>query len=172
MNHPFLDTLIAYDRWATRTTIEACLDLSQEEFERPLNIGPGSLERTLTHLISAMFVYAARLDRRAPGPRVERDGRTKTAAELLVLLEQADRDFSAAVNRAIESHALTDVLNWTDTDEGESDPADQLPYALALAQMVDHGIQHRTQAVDMLELVGKGLSSELSPFVWDDGLRK
>ncbi len=168
MNHPFLETLFAYDRWATRTILETCADLSQEEFERPLGIGPGSLERTLNHLIGAMFFFADRLNRHAPRPRLEKDGRTKTAAELLELFEQADREFGEAVTHTIEMHTMTDLLNWTDTDEGEIDPEDRIPYALALAQMIDHGIQHRTQAADMLELLGKGLPQELSPFVWDE----
>ena len=169
MNHPFLETLFAYDRWATRTILEVCVELTQEEFERPLHIGPGSLERTLKHWSSALFFFIDRLDRRVPRPRLEKDGRTKTATELLALFAQADREFGAAMTRTIETHALTDILNWTDTDEGPIDPEDQIPYALALAQMIDHGIQHRTQVADMLELLGKGLPMALSPFVWDDG---
>jgi uncharacterized damage-inducible protein DinB len=168
MNHPFLDTLFAYDRWATRTILEACVALTQEEFERALHIGPGSLERTLTHLVSAQFFFVDRLDRRVPRPRLEKDGRAKTAAELLELFTQADREFNAAIARTIDTHALTDILNWTATDEGPIDPENQVPYALALAQMIDHGIQHRTQAADMLQLLGKGLPQELSPFVWDE----
>ena len=172
MNHPFLDTLFAYDRWATRAILEVCVELTQEEFERPLHIGPGSLERTLTHLVSALFFFVDRLERRVPRPRLEKDGRTKTAAELLEWFTQADREFNAAIARTIDTHALTDILNWTSTDEGEIDPEDQVPYALALAQMIDHGIQHRTQATDMLELLGKGLPQELSPFVWDEVQRR
>ena len=168
MHHPFLETLFAYDRWATRAILEACAELTQEEFERPLHIGPGSLERTLTHLVSAEFFFADRLDRRVPRPRLEKDGRTKTAAELLELFTQVDREFTAAITRTIDTHALTDILNWTATDTGPIDPDNQVPYALALAQMIDHGIQHRTQAADMLELLGKGLPQEFSPFVWDE----
>ena len=168
MNHPFLDTLFVYDRWATRTSLEACAELTQEEFERPLDIGPGSLERTLTHLVGAQFFFADRLDRRVPRPHLEKDGRTRTIAELLELFTQADREFNAAIAHTIDAHALTDILNWTATDEGQIDPEDQVPYALALAQMIDHGIQHRTQVADMLELLGKGLPQELSPFVWDE----
>jgi len=168
MNHPFLDTLFAYDRWATRTILEACVELTQEEFEQPLHIGLGSLERTLTHLVSTQFFFADRLDRHVPRPRLEKDGRTKTAAELLELFTQADREFNAAISRTIETHALTDILNWTATDDGPIDPENQVPYALALAQMIDHGIQHRTQAADMLELLGKGLPLALSPFEWDE----
>ncbi len=171
MHHPFFDTLLGYDRWATRTILEACVELTQEEFERPLPIGPGSIERTLTHLISALFFFTDRLDRRPPRPRLEKDGRPKTATELLELYAQADREFNAAVTRAIGTHALTDILNWTATDEGTIDPANQIPYALALAQMFDHGIQHRTQAADMLELLGKGLPLALSPFEWDEAQR-
>jgi hypothetical protein len=83
------------------------------------------------------------------------------------LFDLADRDFGEAVTRSFESHAMTGLLNWTDNDEGPIDPEDQIPYALALAQMIDHGIQHRTQVADMLELLGKGLPMALSPFVWD-----
>jgi len=32
MDRPLLDTLFTYDRWATRALIEACAELSQEEF--------------------------------------------------------------------------------------------------------------------------------------------
>lgn len=171
MSHPLLETLFAYDRWATRALIEVCAELSQEEFERPMGIGPGSVERTLNHLVGALFFFADRLNRHAPRPRLEKDGRTKTAAELLALFEQADRELAEAVQRTIESHALSDRFNWTDTDECPIDPEDQIPYALALAQMVDHGIQHRTQVADMLELLGKGLPGAISPFVWDNDVR-
>ena len=168
MNQPLTETLFAYDRWATRIILEACVELAQEDFERPLHIGPGSLERTLNHLVGALFFFTDRLNRQVPRPRLEKDGRTKTASELLALFEQADREFSAAVTRTIATHALGDLFNWTDTDEGPIDPDDQIPYALALAQMIDHGIQHRTQAADMLELLGKGLPLALSPFVWEN----
>jgi uncharacterized damage-inducible protein DinB len=171
VHHPLLETLLAYDRWATRTVLAACVALTQEEFERSLHIGPGNLERTLTHMVSALFFFADRLERRVPRPRLEKDGRTKTATELLALFDQADREFGAAIARTIETHALTDILNWSDTDEGPIEPEDQVPYALALAQMMDHGIQHRAQAADMLELLGKGLPQELSPFVWDEAQR-
>jgi uncharacterized damage-inducible protein DinB len=83
LNHPLPETLLAYDRWATRVIIEACLNLSQADFERPLGLGPGSVERT-----------------------------------------------------------------------------------------VNHGIQHRTQVADMLELLGQGLPAALSPFAWDEARRK
>jgi uncharacterized damage-inducible protein DinB len=172
MNHPFLKILFAYDSWATHTILEACAELTQEEFERPLDIGLGSLERTLSHLVSALVFFVDRFDRCVPRPRLEKDGRTRTAAELLELFAQADQEFSAAITRTIDTHALTDILNWTNTDEGEIDPEDQIPYALALAQMIDHGIQHRTQAADMLELLGKGLPTALSPFGWDEVRRR
>jgi uncharacterized damage-inducible protein DinB len=171
VNNSFLETLLAYDRWATRTIIEACMELTREEFVRPLGIGPGSLERTINHLVGAMFFFTDRLNRCVPRPRLEKDGRIKTAADLLPLFEQADREFGEAITRTLETHAMADILNWSDSDEGEIDPEDRIPYALALAQMMDHGIQHRTQAADMLELLGKGLPAELSPFMWDNAQR-
>ena len=171
MEQPLLETLFAYDRWATRALLEECAKLTQEEFERPVGIGPGSVERTLNHLVGAIFFFADRLNRRAQRPRLEKDGRTKTATELLMLFDQAERDFSEAVTRTIAAHTVTDLFNWTDIDEGPIDPDNQMPYTLAFAQMIDHGIQHRTQVADMLELLGKGLPTAISPFVWDNTVR-
>lgn len=172
VNHPFLETLFAYDRWATRFIIETCLELTQEEFERPVGLGPGSVERTVNHLVGALFFFTDRLTRCASRPRLEKDGRTKTAGELRALFEQADREFGEAVKHALETHALTEILNWADPAEEPLDPEDQIPYSLAFAQMIDHGIQHRTQVADMLQTLGKGLPMALSPFVWDDAQRQ
>ena len=71
----------------------------------------------------------------------------------------------------VARHKLDDVLNWTETDEGEIAPNDQVTYAVALAQIVDHGIHHRTQAMEMLRLLGVERPMDWHPFDWDEAVR-
>lgn len=171
MNDSLLDTLFAYESWATRHLLEECGALTQAQFEQPLGLGHGTLERTLAHLVGAMTFFADRLNRQWPRPRADRDGVTHTPADLLALFDTADREMREAVTTMLDAHALTDLLNWTNTDEGEIDPLDRVTYAVALAQMLDHSNHHRTQALDMLRLLGNAKPLEWHPFEWDEARR-
>jgi uncharacterized damage-inducible protein DinB len=171
MTDLLVDVLFRYDLWATRRVLETCGRLSQAQFEQNLGLGHGSLERTLSHLVGAMAFFADRLNQTSPRPRPDRDGRSRTPAELLELFQAAGRDLREAVARCLAAHAMEDRLNWTDDDSGQVDPAEQVSYAVALAQMIDHGIHHRAQAVDMLRLLGVDDAMEWHPFEWDEAER-
>jgi len=169
---PLLDVLFEYDSWANRRLLKVCCKLTPEQFERPFGLGHGNLERTVLHLVSAMIFFAARLNRHSPRPRPEKNPRTYSAKEVLDLFEVVDRELHRAIAVCLDSHALTDILNWTDDDSGTVDPLDQIPYSVALAQMIEHSIHHRTQAVDMLRLLGVEKSLEWHPFEWDEAKRQ
>ncbi len=171
MLDPLLDTLLQHDLWCTRRLLAACCELSPEQFQRPLGIGPGSLERTCTHLVGSLFFFAGRLRRTPVAGRPDDRARAYTPVELLALLDQVEPELHRAVQAALARHALTDLLSWTDTDEDDVLPEDQISYAVALAQMIDHGIHHRAQAVDMLELLGYPNPPSLHPFEWDEAAR-
>jgi uncharacterized damage-inducible protein DinB len=171
MQDLLLDTLFQYESWATRNVLQECCALTQARCEQPLGLGHGNLERTLAHLVGVLTFFADRLNRQMPRPRPDRDGSTHTPAELLALFDLADVELREAVNRALSTRALTDLLNWTDTDEGDIDPLDKVTYAVAFAQMLDHSNHHRTQAIDMLRLLGVEQSMEWHPFEWDEAVR-
>ncbi|MFT3893891.1 MAG: DinB family protein [Anaerolineales bacterium] len=171
MTDPFIDVLFAYDSWANRQLFEEILHLSQDELERPLGLGHGNIEQTLLHIIGGMIFFADRLERRIPRPRPDRDNIRRTPGEIVQLFDTADREFQEAIIKTVEAHALTDILNWTDDDLGEIDPLDQIPYAIALAQMIDHNVHHRTQVIDMLGLVGINKPMDWHPFEWDETTR-
>jgi uncharacterized damage-inducible protein DinB len=166
-----LGALLDYDVWATRQLLGVCRGLTPGQFEQPLPIGLGSLERTLTHLVSATFFFADRLARRPARPRLERDGQPHGAADLSERFEHAAEELAQAVAMALANHALTDMLQWTDTDVAEPRADDTVGYAVALAQIIDHGIHHRTQTVDMLALLGARMPMEWHPFDWDEAIR-
>jgi uncharacterized damage-inducible protein DinB len=170
MADTFIQALLAYDAWANRQLLAACRAVSQEQFDAELKIGPGSLSATVTHLISAMFFFADRLNRQAPRRRWNQDMQ-QTPDMLAPILEQAIRELQLAAANALKTHDLTDMLNWTDTDLEPVDPLDQITYAVALAQIVDHGIHHRTQAMAMLQLLGVE-ATDWHPFEWDEASRQ
>jgi uncharacterized damage-inducible protein DinB len=99
------------------------------------------------------------------------EARRRTPAELLARFEAANLAFQAALAGAIERHAMTELINWSDSDEGEIDPRNQAPYAVAIAQMIDHSIHHRAQITDMLRLLGVEMAMEWHPFEWDEEAR-
>ena len=171
MNNPLIDVLFTYDSWATRRLLEECRTLTQEQLEQPLGLGHGNLESTLTYLIGSMIFFANRLNRESPQTRPDRDGIPRTPEELLNLFDTANSELRKSIAKTVESHSLTDILNWTDDDMGNIDPSDQIPYAVALAQMIDHNIHHRTQITDMFRLLGIDKPMDWHPFEWEETTR-
>ena len=171
MSIALVNALFESDFWSTRQLLAACRALPPEQFERVLGLGPGSLERTLTHSVGTMFFFADRLNRQPPRPRLEKDGQRHRAEELTTLFEQGAAELMQAVSNVLAARRLDDTLNWTDSDDGETAPEDKITYAVALAQMVDHGIHHRTQAMDMLTLLGVPGAMDWHPFDWDEAVR-
>jgi uncharacterized damage-inducible protein DinB len=170
MTDTLIQVLFAYDAWANRQLLAVCRTVSQEQFDAELNIGPGSLSATVTHLIGSMFFFADRLNREAPHPRWNQDTQ-QTPDTLASILEQAIEELQTALTNALKTHDLADILNWTDTDLEEAEPLDQITYAVALAQIVDHGIHHRTQAMAMLQQLGVEATTDWHPFEWDEASR-
>jgi uncharacterized damage-inducible protein DinB len=170
MLDPFVKTLFDHDTWATRRLLELCRTLPPEDFTRSVPLSPGSLEQLCRHLVGSMFLFADRLNRWPHLPRYIVD--EPLPPELLLAeFDIAAEDLSAAVRQALAEHPLTGTLNWTNSDEGEIAPEDQVTYAVALAQMIDHGIHHRTQAMDMLQLLGRPEGTHWHPFEWDEAVR-
>ena len=62
MNDPTLWRLFEYSDWANTAVCEAAATLSDEQLDRPLEIGPkpGSLRRILLHILSGESVWLSR----------------------------------------------------------------------------------------------------------------
>ena len=168
MNNTFVNVLFASDNWANRLLLEECQTLTQEQFERPLGLGHGSIESTLAHLIGGMIFFADRLNRTPRRPRPDRDDIRRSPAELRDIFNMAEADLQKAIAKTATAHSMTDLLNWTDTDTSDIDPHDKVAYAVVFAQMIDHSIHHRTQIMDMLNLLGINKPMDWHPFEWDE----
>src|SRR4051794_37913042 len=94
-----LEILLLHDRWATVQMLDACGRLAEEQFHRPFAIGRGSLHDTLTHVIAAMRAWTESLAGVEPTPRIDADGRRRTAEELRALLDEGWGRFAGQARR-------------------------------------------------------------------------
>jgi uncharacterized damage-inducible protein DinB len=152
-----LDLLLGHDAWGTGEVLRACAGLSEEQWHRRFDIGPGSLHDTLTHIVGAMLRWADRIDGppRALRPTIE-NGTRRTPAEIRTLLEGAAADLAASAARARQRGLGTQV----DITLGGT------PYRFTLGAMLvhvtTHGMHHRAQCLNMLRrLAVPGVSDQL-----------
>jgi uncharacterized damage-inducible protein DinB len=143
-SNPF-DILLAHDRWATEQILQACAGLTPEQFNRPFEMGRGSLHNTVAHLLAAMRAWNDMLNGREPGPRIDSDGKQHTAGELLSLLNEIAAEFSASAR----AHPLDGIV--TRVRDGKT-------YTFTrggvVTHVATHGMHHRAQCLNMLRHVG------------------
>ena len=170
MTELLMQTQLEFDRWGTRRLLELCAALPPEDYTRTLPIGPRSLAQLCSHLVNGTFLFADRFNRQPHVPHY-RDDQAIAPAQLLADFEQASAALAAAVARVYATHALTDFIYWTDTDADDLPEQARFTYAKALAHMLDHGNHHRTQAMDMFQLLGRTEDTNWHPLNWDLWMR-
>ncbi|MBM4053002.1 MAG: hypothetical protein FJ270_09740 [Planctomycetes bacterium] len=160
-----LDILLRHDAWATREVLRACSRLTDEQWRRRFEIGPGSLHDTLTHVVGAMLRWADRID----GPPTElrpsiESGVQRTPAELLRLLDTAASGLAASAERA-RARGL-----GTEFEVTLAGQAHRFTRGAALVHVATHGMHHRAQCLNMLRhLAVPGVSDclpEIDPLDW------
>ena len=90
-----LDIMLKHDRWATRLILEKCASLSDEQFNRKFEMGPGSLHATITHMFAAQRFWGDLLAGREQRPRLENSGQ-RTPAQLMELQDEVAGEYDAA----------------------------------------------------------------------------
>src|SRR4051794_22914946 len=141
-----LQILLSHDRWATAQILDACGGLTDEQFHRPFEIGPGSLHDTLTHVIGAMRTWTDTLAGTEPRPRPEGDGQRRTADQLRSLLEESCRELEAEAGRRGLDETVTRRLRDGRTFH--------FTRGAVLAHVATHGMHHRAQCLNMLRHLG------------------
>ena len=148
---------LRHNAWATREVLCTCACLSDEQWQKRFEIGPGSLHDTLTHVVGAMLRWA---DRIAGPPRTIRssieDGSYRTPAELMVLLAAAEADLEAAATHAQARGLLTT------SDVALGDANHRFTLGAMLMHVITHGVHHRAQCLNILRrLAAPGISDRL-----------
>lgn len=151
-----MDSLKTYDYLvlARQRVFDWVRPRSTEEYSREFQIGPGSLAKTLTHMLISEWYYVLRLTEDVVPPRGEwpiRDEKPPAFGDLeAAWVEQAAR------TRA----AIAGVRDWTAELEYEvtDDSGKRLVIGASrgdiFTQLVLHEVHHRAQVMNMLKRLG------------------
>ena len=166
LSHDPYDILLGHNRWAIRTLLEHCKPLTDAEFHKPFNIGPGTLHDTLTHSIGAILRWSDRIDSRPLRPSIEgrKPGEAtpmtrRTPDQLIQLNDEACRDFADVVRRS--RLKLAEVREWKFGDETH-----RFTVAAAIIHVTNHGMHHRAQCMNMLKQLGRPVKADLDELEW------
>jgi uncharacterized damage-inducible protein DinB len=142
----YLRFLYAYNHWANRRVLDACVPLTQDEFLR----GKGSstpnpsVRDTLVHTMGAQEIWLARWGGVSPTRVLDPEdfGTLALVHQYWDLVEQHTQAFLSAA----EENILLDTMRYTNT-RGE-------PFAyprwMTMVHQVNHATQHRSEVAHLL----------------------
>jgi uncharacterized damage-inducible protein DinB len=143
-----LDRLLGHDAWTTRQLLDRCGELSDEQLDRPFDIGHRTLRATFQHIIFNMEAWSALMAGATTLlPRPPREGES--------IASLADRLTRAAADLAEVAHAVRARDGWDDRWlDVLDDPPKEKTYGGALAHVITHSMHHRAQVLYMLRQCG------------------
>jgi uncharacterized damage-inducible protein DinB len=140
-----IEILLAHDKWATEQIIATCQKLTAEQFAKKFDMGPGSLQATITHIIGAIRAWTDTLAQRPQRPRPETNPTPYAPAQLLHFLEESITEFA----QLARSHPLDEIVKRTRDGKEFS-----FTRGVVLTHVVTHGMHHRAQCLNMLKQLG------------------
>jgi len=140
-----LEIQLEHDRWATRQILLACEKLTTDQFARKFEIGSGSLQTTITHVLAAMNTWTDTLAERPPRPRIDQGGVGRSPAQLLQMLDESTTEFMAiAKNRPLDQ-----IVKRARAGKEYS-----FTRGAVITHVTTHGMHHRAQCLNMLRHLG------------------
>jgi uncharacterized damage-inducible protein DinB len=140
-----IDILLAHDRWATREVLRACEKLSSDEWTRGFEMGQGSLQKVLGHVVWVLVVWTDTLDGRGGTPYPKEYEVGMPASELLARHAKAADELEAAARKyPVEGviHRMREGKTITHTR------------GAVITHVATHGVHHRAQCLNMLRHLG------------------
>ncbi|MEC9372390.1 MAG: DinB family protein [Planctomycetota bacterium] len=156
---PILVAQLHHNAWAIEKMIERCRKLTHEQYTAEFEIGLGSLQRTLTHLVEAIFYFADVFNRRPYRPRMVLMN-AATPTDLRSPLELADGALRESLAAFLAKHDLDEPIEFP------KGGGDFVAAFAAIAQIFDHGAHHRAQMLNMLRHLGELGDFSVDPLRW------
>lgn len=158
----FIQTQLDHNVWAIGQILSRCEKLTPEQYGQVFNIGPGSLQKTLAHMVEAMFFYADTFKGERYRRREGWKQNCNTPSGLRPYLAMADRDLRESMRSYLSTHRLDEPMSWMTAKK-------PVPVAVGVGQVFDHGSHHRAQCLNMLKQVGVLEDMEVYPLIWATG---
>ena len=148
MNKQDILLLYQYNQWATAKILNAAADVKQEGYLAPASFPHGGLRGTLVHALFAEWIWRNRWEGTSPTKRLKPEDfptfeslRTRWAEEENALMSYVDQ---------LTDKKLESKFSYTTTD---GKPHQRILWQ-AMAHVVNHGTQHRTEAAAILTDLG------------------
>ncbi len=148
MDHGDLQTLIAYMRWSQARLLELIEDISAEDWARDDGGSFGSLRGTLTHMLGAERIWAARL--RGETAAMPAPSEFSCPAALAAAWRR-ETEALAAWADGLPAGPVTASLRYQDS-QGRGWTT---PVAMILLHLAQHQSYHRGQAIQSLRRLGR-----------------
>lgn len=146
--------LFAYSDWGNRLVLDGASALSDEQLDRPLEIGPGSLRKILLHTYNGELMWLSRWKQEPARPWPAENVLTpvrELASSYQRVSEERERFFDG-----LDPAKLSVEQTYRDSKGS--------PFRALLGEMINqalvHSIHHRAQGVNAIRRVG-GPSLEL-----------
>jgi uncharacterized damage-inducible protein DinB len=148
MNSNDIQLLFEYDRWANAQLLNAVSELKPEEFVKDLGSSHRSVRDTLTHLISAEWIWLTRW--KGSSPRALWDpNEFPDLSSLKSKWTDTENDLKRFVSEMTEEQ-LTGILEYVNT-RGETW---RYPLWQTMEHLANHSTYHRGQIITMLRQLG------------------
>jgi uncharacterized damage-inducible protein DinB len=148
MNKQDILTLYKYNQWANAKILNAAASVTQEQYLASAAFPHGGLRGTLVHTLSAEWIWRKRWEGESPASLLKPEEfptfeslRRRWAEEEKQLMDFVDR---------LTDERLNTTFNYTNTS---GKPFTRILWQ-AMAHVVNHGTQHRTEAAAMLSELG------------------
>jgi uncharacterized damage-inducible protein DinB len=148
MNKPDILLLYRYNQWANARILGATANVTQEQFVAPAAFPHGGLRGTLAHALSAEWIWRTRWEGTSPRHLLTPEEfpdfpslRARWAEEEMHLMNFVD---------GISEERLNNTFDYTNTS---GKPFTRVLWQ-AMAHVVNHGTQHRSEAAAMLTDLG------------------
>jgi uncharacterized damage-inducible protein DinB len=156
-----LDRLVGHDIWTTRQLLDICRGLSDEQLDRPIDIGPQTVRLTLRHIIYNIEAWS---DLMAGRPM--RNNPPLEEASIAALSERLDL---AAIEFTRIARDVADRGAWDEKWlNRRDDPPKELSYGGTIAHVITHSMHHRAQLLYMLRLLGVENRPEGDVLSWEE----
>ncbi|HXQ39275.1 MAG TPA: DinB family protein [Anaerolineales bacterium] len=148
MNKMDIQLLLQYNQWTNAKILKAAANVTQEEYLAPGSFPHGGLRGTLVHALFAEWIWRNRWEGISPTKRLKPEDfptfeslRTRWAEEEQALMSFVD---------GLTDERLESEFSYTATD---GVPHKRILWQ-AMAHLVNHGTQHRTEAAAILTDLG------------------
>lgn len=148
MNKQDILTLYKYNQWTTAKILNAASNVTQEQFLAPASFPHGGLRGTLVHAMFAEWIWRNRWEGISPNYRLKPDD-FPTFESLRTRWMEEEGKLMAFVE-SLTDEKLNSKFSYKDT---KGNPLERILWQ-AMAHVVNHGTQHKTEAAALLTGLG------------------